>query len=144
MQFILLFFSLVFFVISPSQAMEQNTVRAYCPMLTELTRTPSTSSWAKYQYTGQASINLPTIHNTLHFKGDSNADKVNYFYGATWTDRTFLCLYNYLDNSIVIYEGQLDPLVERCYFGTPGLSECISSNPNDCPITCVLGSNDEA
>ena len=123
-----------------AQTVEPNKVTAYCPKLSELTQTSSNTTWAKYHYAGQAFINLPAISNMLHFNGDSNADKANYFYGGTWTDRTFLCLYNYTDEAIVLYEGQLGGFVNRCYFGKPGMSECISNNPNECPITCELES----
>lgn len=118
-----------------------STVSTYCPKPSDLTRTKSSSSWAKYTYTGQASINLPEVNNTLHLTADSNAETATYFYGATWTDRTFLCLYNYLDDAIVMYEGQLDPLVERCYFAMPGTSECLSSNPSDCALTCQVNND---
>jgi hypothetical protein len=113
-------------------------ITAYCPEFTELKRTTLSNSWAKYEYTGQSPINLASINNLLYFKGDTNAESANYFSGATWTDSTFLCLYNYDDEAIVMYESQLAPFVERCYFAHPGSSECTSSNPQACPITCEL------
>jgi hypothetical protein len=114
-------------------------ITAYCPNINELTKAPLTNSWAKYRYSGQSPVNLPEVNNVLYFTGDSTAESANYFYGATWTDRTFLCLYNYNDDPIVMYESQLDPFVEKCYFGKPGINDCHSSNPNDCPITCEPG-----
>lgn len=141
MQIILLFFSLLCLLTTPAQAVTETKISAHCPKPNELMRTASTNSWSQYRYSGQSFVNLPAASNSLHFTGDSNADKPNYFYGATWTDRTFLCLYNYLDEAIVIYEGQLSPLVSRCYFEKPGNSECISSNPDACPITCELESS---
>jgi len=111
-------------------------ITSSCPNINELKKIPLTNSWAKYQYSGQSPVNLPEINNIIYFTGDSDAESADYFYGATWTDRTFLCLYNYRDNPIVMYESQLDPFVDRCYFSKPGVNECHSSNPNDCFIMC--------
>jgi hypothetical protein len=137
-----LFIFLLLILASQSQAATPSTITVSCPQINELTRTSLTNSWANYRYTGQISVDLPAINNVLYLMGDSNAESVDYFYGASWTDRTFLCLYNYLDNPIVMYEGQLDPYVKECYFGKLAVSECHSSNPSDCVMTCELGTND--
>jgi hypothetical protein len=137
------FITLILLLLTLSTKTEANPtstqITATCPNVNELTKVPLTNSWAKYRYSGQSPVNLPEVNNLLYFTGDSTAESANYFYGATWTDRTFLCLYNYNDEPIVMYESQLDPFVERCFFSKPGISECNSSNPSDCPITCEPG-----
>lgn len=116
-----------------------------CPYPNELIRTHLSGSWAKYHYTGKIYLDFPEENNIITLFGDANnADDTHKFYGATWTDSTFLCLYDFDSNPIVLAEGQLEPYVRLCYFGvpTPYKSECNANDPLSCIITCEMGSKD--
>lgn len=111
-----------------------------CPHLTDIKTTAATQSWAKYHYSAAIPIDFPDVGNQLLFIGDGDAERAIYFTGATFTDMTFLCLYNYHEGlqSIVLYEIALYQYVSRCYFKTTTVSDCQSNDPDVCKFTCDI------
>lgn len=115
-------------------------VTLVCPASADLVRTTINSSWATYRYTGYSNVAIPELGNRIQLMGDTNASIPGDFYAATWTDQTFLCLYN-LNDTLVIYETVLYLYVDRCYFENsliPSRTECKASDPGLCPLTCEL------
>ena len=118
---------------------EPKLIKIYCPNPKDVKSYEQTGSWAKYRYVSYTPIDLPDIGNKLELIGQGDSSKATTLQAATWTDRLFLCLYDYGLEVIVIFDTVLDKYVKLCYFnGNPRHSECISSDPSACPITCEL------
>ncbi len=118
---------------------DANHIKMYCPNPEDIQSHQQSNSWAQYKYTARTKIDLPETDNTLEMIGQGDSKKAITMQAATWTDRLFLCLYDFGQDVIVIFDTVLDKYVTHCYFnGNPRHSECISSDPKACPMVCEL------
>lgn len=130
--------------LASSIARANPTITAYCPPASEIHIQAQTgSSWASEKYLGRATLNIHHQSLPLDLSGEGNAITAFTMQAATWTDRTFLCLYDGItaDNApetLVLYNSQLDRfIISRCYFPGGG-PECVASDPNACMMTCEI------
>ena len=126
-------------IISPWAFAKPNLIKIYCPESRDIRAFEEADSWAKYHYIAYTSVDLPELGNRLEMIGQGDSKKATIMQAATWTDRLFLCVYNFGWDVIVIFDSKLDRVVKNCYFNdNPRHSECISSNPQSCPMTCEV------
>lgn len=132
--------AILFLGISSFAKGSSQTFMVTCPEPYHVSVTPQSGSWASYHYDADIPVDLPALGNTLPMEAEGDAASVHDFHAATWTDRTFLCLYNSGWEAIALFETKLDTYVEGCYFDTPKghSSECTSISPGDCPMVCRL------
>lgn len=117
-----------------------STISIICPTADQF-NPPTKGSVYNFKFTATTFVDIPELNNQLTLTGEADSSKALKFHVATWTDRTFLCLYEGDKDMIVTYEGVLMDYVSSCRF-EQSTSECESSNPKDCPLICQL--NDEA
>jgi hypothetical protein len=109
-----------------------------CPLPENIRVTPSAGSFAAYRYDADIALDVPALKNQLHMTAEGNAAHIQQFYAATWTDRTFLCLYNSGFDVVVLYDTGLDPWVSICgfYVGSKRSSDCQGASPSACQLIC--------
>lgn len=131
------------FICSSNALAKEALITVTCPLPEEVEVSLQNGSWAKYRYQAQASVHFAGMSNQLAMSGEGNTEAVYRFEAATWTDRTFLCVYNHSHDAVVLFESQLNRQVKRCYFAEPYSSECIADIASRCVLTCDLGRDED-
>lgn len=134
---------ILLYILTYQVASKAESITIYCPAVKNIQILRQIGvPWANYKYIAQVAVEMPELGNHLQFGGEGNANNIDSLQAATWTDRTFLCVYNTYAGSVVIFEIELAKYIRRCYFeNAKGQinSECLSSDPSQCPITCEMG-----
>lgn len=113
-------------------------VNIVCPAASQM-NPPTKGTIYANKFSATTPANIPEIGNTLLLSGEAASTKAIGFEVATWTDRTFLCHYKGDLDDIVTFETVLWQYVKRCWFKATGYSECQSTDPAVCTMTCELG-----
>lgn len=125
--------STLFFVFLSAQA---SSISIICPIASEF-NPPSKGSIYDYKYTATTYVDIPELKKKITLTGESDSSKAVNFQAATWTDQTFLCLYQGDKDVIVTYETVLMNYVSSCHFKNNS-SECNANDPAACPLVCEL------
>lgn len=126
-------FSILFLTLLTAEA---KNIKIICPNA-EAFNPPSQGSIYAFKYTATTYVDIPELNNQLTLSGEADSSKALHFSVATWTDHTFLCLYQGDKDMIVTAEGVLNNYVSYCRFANNS-PECESDRPEDCPLTCEL------
>lgn len=126
-------FSILFLVFLTAGA---KSIKVICPQ-TAAFNPPSKGSIYAFKYTASTYVDIPELNYKLILSGEANSSKALTFYAATWTDHTFLCLYQGDKDMIVTAEEVLNNYVNYCRFSN-NTADCLSSEPESCPLNCEL------
>lgn len=114
------------------------TITFYCPLSSAISFTPQNDPSGPYLYTSPSAILVEQKGLTPSLTGYGAASQSIALYSANWTDQALCCNYNGLTDTL---SAEVMVMCSRPLGYSPSChflhgSQCSSSDPYDCPLSC--------